>query len=285
MSTSEETQGAQAASQAPAMIDAAREVRQARAQMYAKMAKVMAKMHRLPKRGYNTHFGYQFTTNEDVVDAVRTAMAEVGLAMFTEFGKIQDSTIPGRSGERAKVRVEFIFTIVDGETGYFEERHWVSEALDDQDKALNKAVTAAQKYFLLKTFLIGTGDEPDPDQEGEAEKEEKKGKGKGKASQASQNGGPGQGNGQAPKNGGPAGAPPRGRQVVKYGLAPTKAQAVELPTWPKDAKDNTTYFGTVVKFLNVDTQAAVWYLNTKQGNALAAAKGLADGERPIPLEG
>ena len=37
----------------------------------------------------------------------------------------------------------------------------VGEALDIQDKCLNKAITAAVKYWLIKTFLVGAGEDAD----------------------------------------------------------------------------------------------------------------------------
>ena len=41
---------------------------------------------------------------------------------------------------------------------------WTGESLDTQDKGITKAATSAEKYFLMKTFVISTGDaKDDPD--------------------------------------------------------------------------------------------------------------------------
>jgi len=51
---------------------------------------------------------------------------------------------------------------------------WLGEAMDGQDKGINKALTGAVKYGLLKTLLASTGeDDPDgeqPDDKGNGQK-------------------------------------------------------------------------------------------------------------------
>lgn len=37
----------------------------------------------------------------------------------------------------------------------------IGEGMDTGDKAIYKAITGAQKYVLMKTFLIPTGDDPE----------------------------------------------------------------------------------------------------------------------------
>jgi hypothetical protein len=50
-------------------------------------------------------------------------------------------------------------TLVDGESGDMMTTTWIGQGLDNSDKGYYKAYTGAIKYFLLKTFLISTGDE------------------------------------------------------------------------------------------------------------------------------
>ncbi len=40
---------------------------------------------------------------------------------------------------------------------------WVGQGLDNADKGYYKAYTGAVKYFLMKTFMISTGDDPELD--------------------------------------------------------------------------------------------------------------------------
>lgn len=140
----------------------------AKASLYAKMARVMAAMNRLPKDGTNDYFKYKFVEAGAVADAVRSALAEQNVAFFAEMTgyKERDGVLVAR----------FNMTFADGDTGATAQRVWFGEAKSRDgkggrdDKAINKAATAAQKYFLLKTFMISTGDEPDADQDGPAEK-------------------------------------------------------------------------------------------------------------------
>ena len=136
--------------------------------LYAKMAQVMGLVSRIPKSGYNDHFKYAYATSEDVADTVRDALAEVGLAFFVNITNVVQ--------ENKKTIVSMEFTFADGETGETHISAWQGEALDSQDKGISKAITAATKYFLLKTFLISTGDEVDPDANGKVDPEPVKAK-------------------------------------------------------------------------------------------------------------
>jgi len=126
--------------------------------LYAKMAAVMGRLERIPKRGLNKHFGYAFVTDSDVLDAVRVAMAAEGVCLFMSMTGIQQ--------QDKRTIVNFQVTFADSGSGEREDVAWVGEAMDTQDKGIAKAATSALKYCLLKTFLISTGDEPDADSDG-----------------------------------------------------------------------------------------------------------------------
>jgi len=128
---------------------------QAQASLFAKLARVMGKLERLPKRGHNDHFGYDFVTIADVADAVRKALAEEGVAFF--------ASMDGLAQENHKTVADFTFTFADGQTGATWTCPWKGEAMDTQDKGIAKAATSAEKYFLLKTLILSTGDEEDAD--------------------------------------------------------------------------------------------------------------------------
>ena len=128
------------------------------ASLYKKMAAVMASLQRIPKRGYNSHFKYEYVTDSDVMDAVRLAMGAAGLGFFNNLIDMEQDS------KRTLVTVDATFA--DGDTGATMTVTWAGEALDTQDKGINKALTGAVKYGLLKTFLISTG-EDDPDSDGD----------------------------------------------------------------------------------------------------------------------
>jgi len=118
------------------------------------MVKVMASMERVPKRGHNSHFNYDFVTEGDVLDAVRKALVAEGIALFVSFNEME------RRDNKIAVG-KLTLTFCDAETGQTHEVQWIGEGQDTQDKGAAKAATSAVKYALLKTFLISTGDAAD----------------------------------------------------------------------------------------------------------------------------
>lgn len=129
------------------------------AKLYAKLAAVMAAMSRIEKNGTNKHFNYKYATAEDVADAVRSQLAAQNIAFFAE---MIESFV-----ENGVREVVFEFTFACGDTGAVVSKRWRSESRAGDDKSINKCATAAEKYFLLKTFIISTGDEPDADADGD----------------------------------------------------------------------------------------------------------------------
>lgn len=129
-----------------------------RAKLFTKMARVMGKMTRLAKSGYNKAQNYAFATESDVVDMVREAMAEENLAFIPIMTAAEDKP---RGEKMIHWKAHFLFTFADGDTGETYSCPWIAEAMEYGDKGINKVATAAVKYFLLKTFLISTGDKDD----------------------------------------------------------------------------------------------------------------------------
>lgn len=129
-----------------------------------KIAKIMGEMQRIPKSGHNSVFNYDFPTEGDVSDVVRTALAKYNIAFFaslTSWTK-EPTGATTKSGRLIVSTVcNFEFTFIDGDSGETKTCLWSGEAQDDQDKGISKAATAAEKYFLLKTFMISTGDPKD----------------------------------------------------------------------------------------------------------------------------
>lgn len=131
------------------------------ATLYSKMAAVAGGLDSLPKDGYNKFHKYKYVTADTVSNAIRKLMAAQNLAFFVDMGNIED-----RDG---KYVIEFKFTFACGDTGATRSSVWSGEAQNTNskggidDKALAKAATTAQKYFLMKTFNISTGDQEDTD--------------------------------------------------------------------------------------------------------------------------
>lgn len=123
--------------------------------IYKKIGEVMSKVSRVPKNGYNSFHKYNYATESDLTESIRPILQESGLAFFSNVLE-QD-----RDGEFTKVKMEF--TLADIETGEILTSTYWGEGQDKGDKGLYKAYTGATKYFLMKTFLIPTGDDPEAD--------------------------------------------------------------------------------------------------------------------------
>lgn len=131
-----------------------------RATLYAKIAAVTAAVKRIPKNGVNSFYHYPYALESDITDGLREIMAEHHLASLPPSVLAWERGDPDAKGN-SLTRVQYRFGLADCETGETVEAIWWGEAQDNADKAFSKAATNALKYFLMKTFLIATGDDPD----------------------------------------------------------------------------------------------------------------------------
>lgn len=133
-----------------------------RSTLYAKLARVMGQIGELEKKGRNQSFNYSFIRDVDVANALRPLLSEQGVAMLVGMENVDQQPIQSGSGSTGYHTVARLsITFADGETGATVTVPWFGEANDYQDKGINKAATLGLKYALLKTFLIGSDDDPD----------------------------------------------------------------------------------------------------------------------------
>jgi len=138
--------------------------------LVGKLAAVMAQVERVPKNGHNSFFNYDYATEADITDAVRSAMAERGIMLFPSVEHIEWKDIPTKSGGIERLAtITFKFTATDGKDSI--SFNIVGEGQDRGDKATYKALTGATKYALMKLFLIPTGDDPETEGDEVAHKE------------------------------------------------------------------------------------------------------------------
>lgn len=136
--------------------------------LYKKIAAVTAAISRIPKNGKNTFHNYRYATESDITDGLRDLLQEHGLAFLPpSVIAWERSETTKKNGERGDdlTRVQLQFGLACTETGeVFTSAFW-GEGQDGGDKGFYKAYTGAVKYFLMKTFLIATGDDPEQDQQ------------------------------------------------------------------------------------------------------------------------
>lgn len=135
-----------------------------------KFAAIMGEIQRVPKTGINKQQNYKFASESDISDMIRELLAKHNVALFVSMpGKPEQTEIQSKSGATGyHTLIEIEYTFVDGDTGEERTMKWHGEADAYDDKGISKATTLAQKYFLLKTFVMSTGDpQDDPDSSSE----------------------------------------------------------------------------------------------------------------------
>jgi hypothetical protein len=126
----------------------------------AKLADAMTSIGEIPKNGHNDYHGYDYPLESDVMDALRSELAERGVAIFPSVeGRSVNRVGNEEDGYTLHTRVQLAITLVDSESGEQRTMHWEGEAMDGQDKGLYKAYTSGMKYWALKTFLMSAGDD------------------------------------------------------------------------------------------------------------------------------
>lgn len=133
----------------------------ARASLFKKLMEAAAAMGALEKDGRNSYHGYDYVTDSQVTNEVRTAISEAGLAFFaSKKGSGRRLTIQGRKQDLYFCQFEYV--LGDTETGAYAVVSWEGVGADSSDKGVNKAATSGLKYWMLKSFMLPT-DNADPD--------------------------------------------------------------------------------------------------------------------------
>jgi hypothetical protein len=129
-----------------------------------KLSEVMAAVSHIEKRGRNTQQNYDYVTDADVLDTIRTALSKRGVATVVSVTDVENTPfITGKGNPMFLVTVRGFISFIDGESGEREQAFFVGAGSDSTDKGCFKAITGAVKYGLLKTFLVPTGDYPERD--------------------------------------------------------------------------------------------------------------------------
>ena len=136
--------------------------------IYKKMVNALKQISRIPKNGTNKFFNYDYVTEADLTDNIRPILAELGIA-FT--ASVIDTTKTQMAKDEVLSTVKMRFCLIDAEDGSFIESVFLGEGVDKGDKGFYKAYTGCVKYFLMKTFLVATGDDPENDEKEHAPKQ------------------------------------------------------------------------------------------------------------------
>lgn len=132
----------------------------------AAIAKIMGEVGSIQKRGRNQFHSYDYATAADIAHALQKRMAEAGLLIIPhQVGRelLANETV---------LACDFEFWVehvsgdrLDGHPAFTGMASCRNSKGGFDDKAANKCLTAAAKYFVLNLFRIPTGDYQDADQE------------------------------------------------------------------------------------------------------------------------
>jgi len=125
------------------------------AKVAAKIAAIAGEIKGMTKDSTNPHFKYDYTSIQETIRVIAPLMAAHNLAFIPSIERVE------RQGDLTTVYGQF--SLICGETGQSIAVPWAGEGKDNQDKGINKAIRAAQKYFLLITFLASADDEKEAD--------------------------------------------------------------------------------------------------------------------------
>ena len=127
-----------------------------------KMVKIIAGVSgRVAKSGYNSHNKYSYVMEADLLDAVREEMFNNKVCIFSS---VEESTTQ-EVGDKGNIltTVKMMHTFVDSESGEHFSVYTYGQGSDKLDKGVYKAITGANKYFLLKSFMLAGDDDPEKD--------------------------------------------------------------------------------------------------------------------------
>ena len=134
-------------------------------QLMEKLVKIMKEVKYVQKRGYNKFHNYSYATEADVVEKVREEMIKNNVLLIPSIEECSTREIETRNGKSQIATVKINFSFIDVDTGESNFITMIGEGMDTGDKAVYKAITGAQKYVLMKTFMIPTGDDPENEEE------------------------------------------------------------------------------------------------------------------------
>lgn len=131
-----------------------------------KLAEVMAAVKRIPKRGRNNFHGYDYVTEADLADAIRDELSQRNVILVPDVESYEMKDMP----DTAKGKKQFLTTVcvrwtfMDGDSDATVSFRVPGYGIDGEDKGGYKAMTGAEKYALMKFFLVPTGDDPEEDE-------------------------------------------------------------------------------------------------------------------------
>lgn len=133
-----------------------------------KMLAIMSDVQYIQKTGINKFLNYKYAKESDISEAFSKSLIKHKVFMFSSIVDYGCKAFKTKKDEdRFLITVKLNVKFVDAESGESFESVFYGDGADSDDKGVYKAITGAQKYALLKTFMVSTGDDPEQDREPE----------------------------------------------------------------------------------------------------------------------
>lgn len=131
------------------------------AALFRKLHTVMQGIDRIPKNGRHGQ-GYPYVLESDLIEAVRQLLIDVGLVFLeSEVGHGEREVEVGNGKTNIIVDATFRMMFVDIDTGARVSGQFSGASLDNTDKGLPKASTLATKFWMMRSFLVVSGEDTD----------------------------------------------------------------------------------------------------------------------------
>jgi len=139
--------------------------------LIGKLSKIMGEMGSVPKDGFNKFQNYSYVTEDALIREVRGRLAAAGLFIPVDVKEMRVTEVAPTSKGIPQYRtdVKTLHTITDSETGAERPCSSYGSGIDTGDKGVYKAVTGACKSFIMKNFMIATGDDPEVENSAEVD--------------------------------------------------------------------------------------------------------------------
>lgn len=133
--------------------------------IHQKMTLVMASIGFVGKNQKNQFDGYMFRGIDAVYNAAQPALVEHGVFPTVEYFDVRQTDRTSRKGDPMVHTALMLRGRLYAEDGSYVECVVPGEALDRGDKSMNKAMSAAYKYFLFQVFCMPTEEAKDSENE------------------------------------------------------------------------------------------------------------------------
>jgi hypothetical protein len=131
--------------------------------IFKQIPAIMSEIPSIGKDRKNTGQGYNFRGIDDIYNFIQPLLAKHSVFMTAEILDDRHEERQSKSGGVIMYRVlkmRYSFVASDGSSVATDA---VGEGMDSGDKASAKAMSIAQKYAILQTFLVPTEDAKDPE--------------------------------------------------------------------------------------------------------------------------